>query len=188
MVIPSCVEPDTYLRKNSYALGKTPRAVWIGSPATERYLVDLTPPLIALNRRWGMRVDVISAGDQDLGALGSIVDRKPWGLDTFAADLSAADFGLMPLPDDPFTRGKCSYKLLQYAATGLPLVGSPVGANLQALQRLGGASPRENEWYEAIESLIGATRTQRQEMGDQARASVETHYTTASLPGPTSGR
>lgn len=39
----------------------------------------------------------------------------------------------MPLTDDDFTRGKCSYKMLQYMACGKPVVVSPVGMNNKIL-------------------------------------------------------
>ena len=43
-----------------------------------------------------------------------------WSLEGEAEDLQDFDIGLMPMPDDPWTRGKGGYKLLQYMATGLP--------------------------------------------------------------------
>jgi len=83
----------------------------------------------------------------------------------------------MPLEDTPFARGKCAYKLLQYAAAGLPAVGSPVGANRQALERFDGFAPATGaEWYTAIESLLGATTAERSRLGATARTAVEEHY------------
>jgi glycosyltransferase involved in cell wall biosynthesis len=90
-----------------------------------------------------------------------------WGRDTFSADLLRADFGVMPLPDTPYTRGKCSYKLLQYAAAGIPLIGSPVGANMGVLSMLGGlGATTTEEWIGAGSAII--------EMGDEARAGLGT--------------
>ena len=45
------------------------------------------------------------------------------------ADVRSFQVGIMPLPDDPWTRGKCTCKILQYFAASLPVVCSPVGAN-----------------------------------------------------------
>jgi glycosyltransferase involved in cell wall biosynthesis len=53
----------------------------------------------------------------------------PWSLETEFARLAECHVGLAPLPSDPFTRGKCGYKLLQYYAAGLPAVASPVGVH-----------------------------------------------------------
>ena len=43
------------------------------------------------------------------------------------SDLQSFDIGIMPLPDDPWTKGKCGFKLLQYQAVGLPVVCSAGG-------------------------------------------------------------
>ena len=51
----------------------------------------------------------------------------------------------MPLHDGVYERAKCGYKLLQYAASGVPAVGSPVGVNVSILERDGRA------WHPATE-------------------------------------
>ena len=63
-----------------------------------------------------------------LGALEALV-RVAWSENVQHESLADADVGLMPLPDDPYSRGKCAYKLLQYAAVAIPFVASPVGVN-----------------------------------------------------------
>lgn len=176
-VIPSCVEPSNYTQKTSYEIQDCPRAIWIGSPATEKFLTDLTDVFLALNVRHGLRLSLISSGDADLGALNAIVDRSDWDPKAYAGQLAAADVGLMPLPDSDFTRGKCSYKLLQYGAAGLPVIGAPVGGNVLAIQRLGGLAPTtRGEWREALEAIIEMSAFERLALGNNGREGVEEHY------------
>jgi glycosyltransferase involved in cell wall biosynthesis len=40
------------------------------------------------------------------------------------------DVGMMSLPDEIWSRGKCSFKMLQYMACGVPVVVSSVGASM----------------------------------------------------------
>ena len=101
---------------------------WIGSPSTVTYLDLIAPVLCRLARHYPLRLCVTGA-DFDLD--GVEVECRPWSLDREAADLRACDIGLMPVPDDPWTRGKGGYKLLQYMACGLPVVAHPVGINVQ---------------------------------------------------------
>ncbi|GAB3029955.1 glycosyltransferase family 4 protein [Parafrigoribacterium mesophilum] len=177
VIIPSCVEPSKYMRKPTYDLGEIPRAVWIGSPGNEAYLLPVAKGLLALNTRFGLRLTVISAGNASLGELDKIVDRYTWGPDTFYEQIASADIGIMPLPNNPFTRGKCSYKLLQYGASGVPVIGSAVGANVAALQRLGGLEANTSlEWETAIANVLEMNPRERSGMGKSARDGVEKHY------------
>lgn len=178
ILIPSCVEPSNYTLKSDYEIRTHPIAVWIGTPSTERFLGGIADALLRLHRRWGLRIRVISSGEASLGPLDPIVDRVQWSMDTFSGHLSSADFGIMPLPDTTFERGKCAYKLLQYAASGLPCVGSPVGANVQALGRIGGLAAESSErgWENSVSSIIEATARERESMGSFGRRGVEKHY------------
>lgn len=175
-LIPSCVEPDTYRRKTDYAPGDAPRAVWLGSPSTEPYLATVAEPLLAVHRATGLRLTVISAGTRPLGALDAMVDRAAWTPNS--TDLLADhDLGIMPLTDDLWSRGKCAYKLLQYGAAGLPMVGSPVGANRPALAAMGGLAPATaDEWGDALTTLVTMPAERLADLGRRARAGVEEHY------------
>jgi glycosyltransferase involved in cell wall biosynthesis len=180
VVVPSCVEPDAYLPKTGYALGDPPRLVWVGSPSTEAYLLGIAPSLLEVHRRTGARLRLVSAGAASVGPLDAMVDRVPWSLDAVGTALAEADVAIGPLTDSPYARGKCAYKLLQYAAAGLPMVASPVGANAGALELFGGLAERSaSGWTEALVGLISAGDDVRSRLGAIARRSVAAHYSFA---------
>ncbi|MBK1637699.1 glycosyl transferase family 1 [Rhodothalassium salexigens DSM 2132] len=71
------------------------------------------------------------------------------------ADLRDMDIGLMPLHDSAWSRGKCSYKMLQFLAVGIPAVASPVGMNRDVLAAddVGLSAATAVEWYQALDRL-----------------------------------
>jgi glycosyltransferase involved in cell wall biosynthesis len=82
---------------------------------------------------------------------GQVVFRA-WTVDSEVAGLAEMDLGVMPLEDSPWARGKCSFKMLQYMAAGIPVAVSPVGMNAEVL-RMGdvGAGPEsEDDWVEVF--------------------------------------
>jgi glycosyltransferase involved in cell wall biosynthesis len=178
-VIPSCVDPGQYHQKRDYELSPVPRALWLGSPSTERYLDLIADALLQLNDATGLRLTVISAGAARLGALDPIVDRVNWDPE-FARHLPASDFGIMPLADTDWERGKCAYKLLQYGAAGLPLVGSPVGANGPVLAGADGLAPTTpDEWVDAISALLQESAERRRQRGTAALTHISEQYSFA---------
>jgi glycosyltransferase involved in cell wall biosynthesis len=177
VVIPSCIEPANYVVKTDYRVSETPRAVWLGSPSTEIQLAVVRAPLLALHRELGLRLTLISAGKRSHGDLDAMIDRVAWTPDGFAAQVAAADIGIMPLEDDEWTRGKCAYKLLQYAAAALPVVGSAVGANVPVLERLGGSAVTgDAAWHEAVTELLRTGDDARAQIGRTALTAVTEHY------------
>ncbi|OGG46922.1 MAG: hypothetical protein A3F84_20900 [Candidatus Handelsmanbacteria bacterium RIFCSPLOWO2_12_FULL_64_10] len=93
------------------------------------------------------------------------------------ADLQAFDIGLMPLPDDEWTRGKGGYKLLQYMAVAVPAVASPVGINriLVSDGVDGFHATGEEEWVDRLCRLIRDADLRRQ-MGAAGRRKMEREY------------
>lgn len=166
-LIPSCVDLATYTRKTSFDLRPVPTLVWLGSPATERYLAGIADALLRVNGETPIRLTVISAGQRSLGALDEIVDRVDWREDNFGQLLKEADLGIMPLPNEEFARGKCAYKLLQYGAAGLPVMGSPVGANEQVLKRMDGfAASGTAAWVAGLSDFLASTASERRAKGE----------------------
>ena len=180
VVIPSCVEPSSYLKKVVYSID-SPLAVWLGSPATEKYLRGIEESLLALHKSHGLRVLVISAGKASLGNLDRMVDRREWGPATYQEELVKADFGIMPLDDTLWSRGKCAYKLLQYGVVGLPMIGSAVGANEAVLRMSDGiAVTTSSEWHDAMEALITEGEGRRLMRGRTGRAAIEQSFSFSS--------
>jgi len=177
VLIPSCVSPDAYTAKIDYRVSDPPRLGWIGSPDNETYLRVLEPVLLELNRRTGARLTIIGTTRPTLGGLERLADRIPWSEVAQREALAALDVGLFPLPDEPYTRGKCAYKLLQYAAAGVPAVATPVGVNAQILTELGmPAATAPAEWLGAVLELLDASVEARSRLGRGAREVISERY------------
>lgn len=92
----------------------------------------------------------------------------------FARDI---DVGIMPLLSSEQCRGKCSFKMLQYMASGVPVVASPVGMNDDILNmgQIGYAARDRNDWYATLEHLY-KDRSLGQHMGNEGRKIAETFF------------
>ena len=96
--------------------------------------------------------------------------------------LQSLDVGLMPLPDTPWTRGKCAFKMLQYLACGVPAVVSPVGMNAEVLAQapVGRAAADGEQAAQEIGALLddGAARSA---LGAAGRQLVLERYSVAAV-------
>jgi glycosyltransferase involved in cell wall biosynthesis len=100
-----------------------------------------------------------------------------WSSEIEAEALRQMDVGLMPLPDNAWTRGKCSFKMLQYMATGIPAIVSPVGMNagVLAMDSLGLSASTDDDWYDAL-TYFYVNRDKCREYGLKGRKVAEQHY------------
>lgn len=177
VVIPSCVAPDRYRLKADYALSDPPRLGWIGTPSSEPNFHHVAPALLEIHRRTGARITFIGHTRPTLGGLEGIIDRVAWSEPAQYRLLSEFDIGLAPVLDDPYTRCKAGYKLLQYAAAATPVVASPVGVNREILSALGMPMPQDaGEWAEAILDMLARSDETRAALGRRAREVVEQRY------------
>ena len=169
----------TGLDTKAYRIQAAPRKddriclVWIGSKSTLRYLAEIRPALEEVGGRFD-NVVLRMICDQFLDLQNMPVEKCIWSMETQVADLVSSDIGLAPLPDNRFTRGKCGFKILQYAAAGLPAVASPVGVNSEYVTDgvTGYHASSMPEWVDKITELI-ERHPLRKQMGHAARAHVE---------------
>lgn len=149
---------------------------WSGSQATVGYLERLRPALEALARRRSVEVRVI-CNHAVPGFANARTTFVRWRAASEAADLARAHVGVMPLPDDEFTRGKCGLKGLQYMAAGLPAVLSPVGVNRDIVRHgeNGLLASTPEEWVRAL-ALLADDEGLRQRLGEAGRRTVAERY------------
>ena len=87
------------------------------------------------------------------------------------------DIGIMPLQDDPFSRGKCAFKAVFCMSRGIPVVASPVGANKRLIDHgsNGWLAAGTGDWIEGI-SVLTEEVARRAEVGKSAPSRVEQGY------------
>jgi glycosyltransferase involved in cell wall biosynthesis len=173
--IPTVVDLTRYAAKQMYSVNTKPLIVWIGSPSTVHYLLELAESLDALAKRLPFTLRVIGCGA--LTMPGVDVESLPWSADTEATAIAECDVGIMPLRDTPWEQGKCGYKLIQYMACGLPTVASPIGANRDVVieGETGFFADTASDWVEKMELLL-CDAALRQRLGQAGRARVESEY------------
>ena len=172
-VLPTGLDVSRYGSAESRVSGDVFRLVWIGSRSTLKQLAMLRSALEAVGRSQPNVVLRVIA-DADLSVEGLRVENVAWARDAEARLLAEADAGIAPLPDTPFTRGKCGFKVLQYMATALPVITSPVGVNAEYVEngRTGLWARTDEEWVRAVGALVDDPELCRT-MGARGRRRVE---------------
>ena len=174
-IVPTVIDLMRYKVKQRG--GNNPLVVgWIGSPSTSCYLSVIAPIMELLSNECNVRFVTVGPTEESVRNLP--VEVRSWSEETEAQSIQGFDIGIMPLPDDPWERGKCGYKLIQYMACGLPVVASPVGINNQIIQHgtNGFLARNLHEWEEALRCLLN-NQNLRLQMGTKGREMVEAWYT-----------
>lgn len=176
VVIPTCVDPALYpLAEHTRPPGEV-RLVWVGSSSTLQGLERNRAMLDAVGRAVpGVRLTVICDRFPEFECLPT--DPIEWTEATEGVDIAAADIGIGWVPDDPWSRGKCGLKLLQYMAAGLAVVANPVGvqADIITHSETGLLATTPEEWVQAVRALASDPDLRRR-LGRAGRERVEREY------------
>lgn len=174
-ILPSTVDISRYqLVKKQH--GPELRIGWIGTPKTVKYLEPLRS---VFERCLKNNIKLVIVGADIPGRLNGLpIESIPWSEEREVQIIQSLDIGIMPLPDHPFERGKCGYKIIQYMACSLPVVASPVGVNSRIVKHgaNGFLAQTESEWIDALQYLIEHPAA-RKEMGAKGRKEMESSYT-----------
>lgn len=173
-LFPTVVDDTRYLPMTNSRGSNVFTVGWIGSPSTAPYLSELVAPLSLIGKEGHVRFIVIGGKAPEIPNV-SVV-QLDWNEDTELELINSFDVGVMPLPDNDWTRGKCAFKLIQYMACALPVVASPVGANLDVINsQCGLTASNPNEWADAFRTLRDNPLI-RHEMGLVGRMRVSQQY------------
>ena len=154
---------------------------WTGTQPTLKHYETAIPVLKRIKEKYGDKV-YFKVIMNSTTWQSEIPDTKivQWKAENEIDELCEFDIGIMPLPDDKWSRGKCGFKGLQCMALELPVVMSPVGVNKEIINdgENGYLADNEDEWVEKLSALID-NKGLRLEMGKKARKTVEKRFSVA---------
>lgn len=177
LVIPSVIDTTALfpLKKESeqFTIG------WIGTITNFKYLEITKPAIIKfLSLHKEARFMVVSSEPPPQFSFDNEkYIFKKWEASRENEMINMFSIGIMPLEDTDFTKGKCSYKMLQYLACGKPVVVSPVGTNKKILNEadVGIAATTTEDWFDGF-SILKDDLTFKEKCADNGRKLVERKY------------
>jgi glycosyltransferase involved in cell wall biosynthesis len=157
---------------------------WTGTAGNFRFLRSIEDALAAFLQAHPSATFLVVADEKpNLSALPPEQLRfVRWSASIEHEILAQMDVGIMPIDDSDLSRGKCSFKMLQYMAAGIPVVVSPYGMNaeLLAIDRIGFGAASSDDWVGALQSLY-SDEALRKTMGAAGRAVAQAGFSTASV-------
>lgn len=175
--LPTVIDLEEYpFDKNKKSNNKLPIIVWIGTPITAKYIDVIEPVLQKLYKEIPFKLRLIGT---DRSVPGIDVENLQWIPSKVIEYLSSSDIGIMPLDNSEWKNGKCGSKIIQYMASGLPVVASDAPANREIIRHgeTGFIALDEKDWYEFLK-LLFRNIDLRLQMGKEARKIIEKNYVT----------
>lgn len=175
-IIPSTIDFSTYGSVTKRTHGKICIG-WTGSFSTVKHFETILEALTAIKDKYPDQVYFKLIGDSNYTNPKLGIAGKEWKAATEAQDLIELDIGLMPLPDDEWSRGKCAMKGLQYMALQIPTIMSPVGVNKDIIQdgENGFLAATQEEWVNKL-SLLIEDAILRKKIGEAGYKTVKDSY------------
>ena len=180
-IVPTAIDTDRIRPRNFQDFKRSDRPFiigWTGTSSNYEALYQIEMVLAKFLKNHTAELWVMA--DQPPGFSQLRSDRVrfvKWDPNGEITILGQMDVGLMPLPSDRWSLGKCSFKMLQYMAAGLPVVVSPVGMNNEVLAMgdIGFSAVTHDDWYDALSCLYDDAKC-AYDYGVNGRMIVENHF------------
>lgn len=134
--------------------------VWTGSAVNLLHLETMIPALDACAQtyveRWNRKIvlNVCSSRPLTCPTCFLTINNVAWSRDTAVELIKYSHIGIMPLLPSEYSLGKGGFKLIQYMAAGLPIIGSDVGFNQSIIKGNNGCLihdvDNQQEWMDAL--------------------------------------
>jgi glycosyltransferase involved in cell wall biosynthesis len=176
-IVPTSIDTDLY-RPRPKPVRDRVVVGWTGSATSQTHLEAFAPTLRKLLSRRDVELRVISNRAPQLDGIPHA--WEPWQDRNEAERIAAFDVGIMPMPDDIWSRGKCALKALQCMAVGVATVASAIGANCEVIAsgRNGLLARSEDEWLAHLERLVDDPAL-RDRLAEEGRRTVVERYSGA---------
>ena len=150
---------------------------WTGSETTVKHFALLENVLLKIKKKYGHMVEFMLISNKFYENTELGVQTTFWNADDEIAQLSHIDIGIMPLPNDEWSKGKCGFKGLQYMAMEIPCIMSAVGVNTEIIEHgtNGFLAHNDEEWEHYLTLLIDNSQL-RTTIGNAGRKTVEERY------------
>lgn len=176
-IIPTVVDLNRYTCAPPKPADEVLTVGWCGSRSTSPYLAGIEPALRRLSEAHPGRIRFRFYGHPQCKLNLPDFASLPFSLAAEMENLRGMDIGIMPMPSDDWTRGKCGFKTIQYMAMGIPAVASPVGMACELVQqnRNGFLARTVDEWFQALHNLVQDAALRRR-FAVEGRRTIERSY------------
>jgi glycosyltransferase involved in cell wall biosynthesis len=180
-VVPTTVDTELFQPRKPGAERDAVCIGWTGSKTTIPHFELAIPILRRVKEKYGDRVYFKVIGDPAYRSEQLGIEGVRWEPATEVEDLAELDIGVMPMPDDEWSKGKCGLKSLTYMALAMPTVTSPVGVSTEIIDDgvNGFLASSEDEWVERLSQLVDSAEL-RARLGQAARETVVSRYSVES--------
>lgn len=184
VIVPTTIDTDEYVRKTTVQRTGQVCIGWSGSKTTIQHFNFALDALTIIRKKYGDAVTIRLIGDENYTNAALGIQGLPWNKATEIDDLSVIDIGIMPLPDDEWSKGKCGLKGLQYMALEIVTIMSPVGVNSEIISdgENGMLASETAEWVEKL-SLLIENEELRLRLGKAGRQTVIEKYSVTAWRG-----
>ena len=175
-VIPTTIDTDYHTPNAEKKKNGELIIGWTGTHSTVKYIYLIMPVLQKIKAKYSnVLFKVICEDEFRIEELA--ITTTAWSSEREIEQLSDIDIGIMPLPDDEWTKGKCGFKGLQYMAMQAPAVMSSVGVNAEIIQHgvNGFLARTDEEWFDILCKLIDS-EVLRKTIGEAGRKTILEKY------------
>ncbi len=177
-IIPTTID----IKKYKFVKKKTQKNLtigWSGSLSTSKYIENFLPILLKIQKKKKFKILIVGSklniNNKDIKCLN-------WSSKNEVKNLNKIDIGVMPLPSNQWTRGKCGLKILQYLSIGIPSIVSNVGINSEIIKngKNGYLINNRRDWEIFIKKFLNNPKI-ISKMGLSGRKIVEKNFSNISI-------